>query len=135
MGTWKKINFPSDAYDMISVGAVTPQGINASFSSVGPTADGRVKPDVVALGSPTTVVSGRGTLTSETGTSFSAPIVCGLVACLWQALPDKTAREIIELVRQSGNNYAHPDNIYGYGLPDFTKALKQGRNEKDTVTP
>lgn len=135
MGTWKKINFPSDAEDMLSVGAVTPQGVNASFSSVGPTSDGRVKPDVVALGSPTAVVSGRGTLTSETGTSFSTPVISGLVACLWQALPDKTAREIIELVRRSGDNYEHPDNVYGYGLPDFTEALKQGRNETDTIAP
>ena len=135
MGTWKKINFPSDAEDMLSVGAVTPQGVNASFSSLGPTADGRVKPDVVALGSPTAVVSGRGTLTSETGTSFSTPVISGMVACLWQALPDKTAREIIELVRQSGNNYEHPDNVYGYGLPDFTKALKQGKHETDAIAP
>ena len=135
MGTWKKINFPSDAEDMLSVGAVTPQGVNASFSSLGPTSDGRVKPDVVALGSPTAVVSGRGTLTSERGTSFSTPIISGLVACLWQALPNKTAREIIELVRQSGNNYGHPDNVYGYGLPDFTKALKQGKNETDAIAP
>jgi hypothetical protein len=58
-----------------------------------------------------------------------------MVACLWQALPDKTAREIIELVRQSGNNYEHPDNVYGYGLPDFTKALKQGKHETDAIAP
>ena len=135
MGTWKKINFPSDAEDMLSVGAVTPQGVNASFSSLGPTADGRVKPDVVALGSPTAVVSSRGTLTSEQGTSFSTPVISGMVACLWQALPDKTAKEIIELVRQSGNNYEHPDNVYGYGLPDFTKALKQGKHETDPIAP
>lgn len=135
MGTWKKINFPSDATDILSVGAVTPQGMNASFSSLGPTADGRVKPDVVALGSPTAVVSGRGTLTSEKGTSFSTPIISGMVACLWQALPDKTAREIIELVRQSGDNADHPDNVFGYGLPDFTKALKQGKHETDTIAP
>ena len=58
----------------------------------------------------------------DMGTSFSAPIICGLAACLWQAYPHKTASEIIQYIRLSGNNYEHPDNIYGYGLPDFWKA-------------
>lgn len=130
MGAWKKINVPADAADILTVGAVTPEGVNAPFSSVGPSADGRVKPDVVAFGSPTALLSGRGTIINDIGTSFSAPLVAGLVACLWQALPGKSAREIMELVRQSGNNTLHPDNIYGYGIPDFWKALQAGKKQR-----
>ena len=127
MGTWKRIGFPADAKDILTVGAITPQGVNAPFSSIGPTADGRIKPDVVAVGSSAAVVTGRGTIINDTGTSFATPQVSGLVACLWQALPEKTALEIIELVRQSGDNVATPDNIYGYGVPDFWKAYQKGK--------
>ena len=128
MGPWKKITFPADAHDILTVGAVTTENSNAPFSGVGNTADGRIKPDVVALGSPAVLVSSRGTVLEDMGTSFSTPLVCGLVACLWQALPSLTPREIIELVRHSGDNDTHPDNIFGYGIPDFYKALKSGRN-------
>lgn len=130
MGAWKRINFPADATDMITVGAVTPGRTNAAFSSVGPTADGRVKPDVMAMGSPAAVVTGRGTISKDVGTSFSTPLVCGMTACLWQALRDKTALEIIDLVRRSGSNCATPDNIYGYGIPDFWKAYTMGKQTK-----
>jgi subtilisin family serine protease len=61
------------------------------------------------------------------GTSFSTPIVAGLVACLWQALPSKNALELMELVRQTSNNYQEPDNIYGYGLPNFWRAYMVGK--------
>jgi subtilisin family serine protease len=60
------------------------------------------------------------------GTSFSTPLVCGLVACLWQGLPHKTAQEIIELVLKSSDQYDAPTNIYGYGIPDFWKAYTEG---------
>ena len=127
MGTWKKINFPADAKDILTVGAISPSGVNAAFSGVGPTQDGRVKPDVMAYGSPTAVISGRGTIVDEMGTSFSAPLISGMVACLWQALPDKSAREIIRLVIESGNNATTPNNVFGYGVPDFWKAYNSGR--------
>ena len=129
MASWKKINVPADATDIITVGAVTPDRRNASFSSIGPTADGRVKPDVMALGSPTAVITGRGTIIKDVGTSFSTPVVAGLVACLWQALPGLTAKDIIRLVRDSADNRSTPDNIYGYGIPDFRKAYQEGRAE------
>jgi subtilisin family serine protease len=130
MGCWKKMNFPSDAKDILTVGSITPNGTNAAFSSIGPTADGRIKPDVMAFGSPAAVVSGRGTVINDMGTSFSAPLITGLVACLWQACPEKTAYEIIDLVRKSGNNYSSPNNIFGYGVPDFWKAYQEGRTTK-----
>lgn len=130
MGTWKKINVPADANDIITVGAVSANGNNAAFSSIGPTADGRVKPDVMAMGSPTSVITGRGVISKDIGTSFSAPLVAGMIACLWQAFPEKTAFEIIEMVRNGGNRANCPDNIYGYGIPDFwsiyNKEIRKG---------
>ena len=127
MGPWKKIVFPADARDIITVGALNMEKKNAPFSGVGPTQDGRVKPDVMALGSPTSLISGRGAIIRDMGTSFSTPVVAGLVACLWQAFPEKTALEIINLVRQTSNGYEKPDNVYGYGMPNFWRAYMIGR--------
>ena len=133
MGPWKKIGVPADADHILTIGAISDDETQriAAFSSVGPTQDGRVKPDLVAIGAPTRVISGRGTITSSMGTSFSSPVVCGLVACLWQAMRDKTALDMIELIRRTGNNYQHPDNIYGYGVPDFWQAFMKGTVKSD----
>ena len=131
MGPWKKITFPSDANNILTVGALNTDGKNAPFSGVGPTQDGRVKPDVMALGSPASLISGRGFIVRDMGTSFSTPIVAGLVACLWQAFPQKTALEIISLVRQTSNGYEKPDNIYGYGIPNFWRAYMIGRLDSE----
>ena len=124
---WKKITIPADAFDVLTVGAVTSDGENAAFSSVGPTADGRVKPDVMAMGGYCSVINGEGEISQQNGTSFSSPLIAGAVACLWQALPDKTALEIIHLVRRSGDRYQWPDNVYGYGIPDFGKILDESK--------
>ena len=121
-GSWKKITPPGDAENVITVGAVNKYGVLAPFSSVGNTADGRVKPDVVAVGLGSDVMGTDGNLRHANGTSFSSPIMCGMVACLWQACPELTAKEIIELVRRSGDRAVFPDNIYGYGIPDLWKA-------------
>lgn len=122
MGQWKKIGVPADARDILTVGAIDREQRLASFSSIGPSQDGRVKPDIVAQGAPAALISGRGTVVHDMGTSFSTPIVCGLTACLWQALPHLTASEVMQLIRQSANQYNEPTNIYGYGIPDFWKA-------------
>lgn len=122
MGQWKKIGVPADATDILTVGAINRERRIATFCSIGPTQDGRVKPDVVAQGAPAALISGRGTLMHDMGTSFSTPIVCGLVACLWQAHRDMTALEIIDLVRRCSDQYSEPTNIYGYGIPDFWRA-------------
>jgi hypothetical protein len=129
MGPWKKICVPADAHQILTVGAVNEQGKNAPFSGVGPSQDGRVKPDVMALGAPAALISGRGSIVRDMGTSFSAPVVCGLVACLWQSCPHLSANDIISLVRKSSDNYATPDNIYGFGIPNFWRAYMIGKLE------
>lgn len=129
-GSWKKITPPGDAENVITVGAVNKSGVLAPFSSVGNTADGRVKPDVVAVGLGSDVMGTDGNLRHANGTSFSSPIMCGMVACLWQACPELTAKEIIELVRRSGDRAVFPDNIYGYGIPDLWKAYQSTVNTR-----
>ena len=131
MGPWKKICVPADAREILTVGALNIHGTNAPFSSVGPSQDGRVKPDVMAIGSPAVLISGRGSLVRDMGTSFSTPVVCGLVACLWQAFPNKRATDIIDLVRKASDNYLTPNNIYGYGKPDFWRAYLLGREKSN----
>ncbi len=121
---WKKIGFPADGCDMITVGAVSKDSINTNFSSVGNTADGRIKPDVMAVGRRSAVYDTDGTETEVNGTSFSCPTMCGAVACLLQAFPTKRPSELIKALQQSGDNASHPDNIYGYGIPNMAKAAK-----------
>ena len=127
--SWKKITSPADADNILTVGAVDDKAVLASFSSIGHSADGRVKPDVVAIGKGSSVMGSNGNQGKANGTSFSAPIMCGLVTCLWQACPTLTAKELIELVRQSGDRAAYPDNIYGYGVPDMWKAYQTYLNK------
>jgi subtilisin family serine protease len=121
---WKKITPPGDAENVLTVGAIDKQGQLAPFSSIGTTADGRIKPDVVAVGLASDVMRTNGNQGRANGTSFASPIMCGMVACLWQALPQLTAKEIIELVRSVGDRADYPDNIYGYGVPDMWKAYE-----------
>lgn len=124
MGFWKKITPPGDAENVITVGAIDKKSVLAPFSSIGNTADNRIKPDVVAVGLGADVIGTSGNQSKANGTSFSSPIMCGMVTCLWQACPDLTAKEIIRIVRQAGDRSGFPDNIYGYGVPDMWKAYQ-----------
>lgn len=121
---WKKISVPADATDILTVGAVDSLRRNTLFSSLGNTADGRIKPDVMALGEGAAAFEVDGSIIRVNGTSFSTPILCGMVACLWQAFPDRRPEEIIDAVRRSADNADHPDNVYGYGIPDMWKAYQ-----------
>lgn len=123
-GSWKKMTPPGDAQNVLTVGAIDKNAVLAPFSSIGNTADNRVKPDVMAVGLGADVMGTDGVLRTANGTSFSSPILCGMVTCLWQACPQLTAKEVIELVRQSGDRVDFPDNIYGYGVPDLWKAYQ-----------
>lgn len=131
MGSWKKITPPGDADNVLTVGAVNKRALLAPFSSVGNTADGRVKPDVVAVGEGADVMRTDGNQGKANGTSFSSPIMCGMVACLWQACPRLTAKELLELVRASADRAGCPDNIYGYGVPDMWKAYNSYKQQTE----
>lgn len=122
--SWKKITAPADAENVLTVGAIDKRGVLAPFSSIGNTTDNRVKPDVMAVGLNADVMGTDGNLRKASGTSFSSPVMCGMVACLWQACPQLTAKELVELVRSVGDRAEFPDNIYGYGVPDLWKAYK-----------
>ena len=130
-GTWKKITPPADAENVITVGAIDRKGMNATFSSLGYTADGRVKPDVMAVGLRSSVVGTDGGVSFANGTSFASPIFCGLATCLWQACPWLSVRQLIEVIHQSGDRAQYPDNIFGYGVSDVWKAYHLGLKLKD----
>lgn len=119
---WKYISVPADAASVLAIGAVNRQGTRASFSSVGPSADGRIKPDLVALGQGTVIGTSAGTITTSSGTSFATPLVAGLAAGVWQANPLLTAAQVTDALRRSGSQYAQPDNQLGYGIPNFERA-------------
>lgn len=120
---WYYITAPADAFDVLTVGAVKPDREIAYFSSRGPSFDARIKPDVVAMGQTSMSQAQNGEVTAGNGTSYSCPLVTGSVASLWQAYPDLPARELIHIVRQSGNRVLNPDVTYGYGIPSFIKAF------------
>ena len=119
---WLHVGFPADGDSVLTIGAVDAHGIRAPFSSPGPTYDGRIKPDVMAMGVGTTVMQPDGSIGTGDGTSFSTPIIAGLTACLWQAYPGKTNMEILEAIRMSSTSFTNPDTLMGYGIPDFSEA-------------
>lgn len=120
---WQKITPPSDSGSVLTVGAMYKDSTMTKFSSQGFTTDMRVKPDVVTLGSLVTVVDSKGLLVNKSGTSFSSPIIAGISACLWQAYPSLTSRELLNIIRHSSDRYDIPDPRYGYGIPDWEKAI------------
>ena len=126
-GSWGKITFPADAPDILTVGAITDRKKKSNFSSVGFTADYRVKPDVVALGTGCCVIDPTGNIRYANGTSFATPILAGLGVCLWQAFPSLTNKDIISLLQRFGSKFEQPDAELGYGIPDVYKAYKQER--------
>ena len=123
--SWQKIVAPADVNgdSLIAVGAVDLNGNYANFSSRGPSSDGRIKPDLVALGVNNPLPDVRAPLNvsgywNQSGTSFSAPLVAGVAACLWQAKPTAPPSEIIQVMRATASKANSPDNFFGYGIPD-----------------
>ncbi|MFT3794214.1 S8 family serine peptidase [Flavobacterium sp.] len=120
---WFYITAPADATHALTIGAVDENGNYAVFSSHGPSFDGRVKPDVVAQGQGSVVSNPSGSITTANGTSFSGPIIAGMVASFWQALPNATNEEIMQMVKESAHLYNNPNDELGYGIPNFAQAL------------
>ena len=128
-GEWGKVTFPADVKDILTVGSITSDKEKSNFSSVGMTADYRIKPDVVALGTRVSVIDASGQLQYTNGTSFSTPIVAGLAACLWQAFPLLKNTELIDLIRESSSQNKKPDAQLGYGIPDMFNAYNKANND------
>lgn len=114
---------PADALGLLAVGAVNNLGNYVSFSSRGPTVDGRIKPDVMAKGQSAAVISSSGVVDFSNGTSFSSPIIAGAVSCLWQAFPETTNAELMQVVRESAHIFNNPTPQMGYGIPNFELAF------------
>lgn len=114
---WQHITAPADADSILTVGAVNGTGDYAVFSSKGPSSDGNIKPNVAAQGQGAALVNPAGELIYANGTSFSSPIMAGLVACLWQAYPQQNNMDIIHALEKSGTQADHPDEKLGYGIP------------------
>jgi hypothetical protein len=126
---------PADAYKVISCGAVTSSGSTSSFSSDGPTADGRLKPEILALGSSAQTIDAYNDsgYTAVSGTSFATPLVAGAVACLIQAHPDWTVDEMRNAIFQTGGDYVQngqPDPLFvrGYGILNTHAILEDCNN-------
>ncbi len=114
---------PADADGILAVGAINSSSTVSSFSSRGPTADGRIKPELVAFGQSPVLIRASGQVGAASGTSFSAPQIAALAAGLWQARPEWTKDELLTNLLKSGSQYATPDQNLGYGIPNFRSAL------------
>lgn len=122
--SWHYLSSPADADSILSVGSVTSDGIKSPFSSFGPSADGRIKPEVCAMGTSTALYNpDTDNIRTSNGTSFSAPLIAGMAACLWQALPGLSNMQIIKRILRSASQADTPDNAVGYGIPDAWAAF------------
>jgi subtilisin family serine protease len=140
--TQNTLNAPADADSVLSVGAVTPAGVRASFSSVGPTTSipPRIKPDVMATG--TSVYAASSTITtgynSVSGTSFSCPLAAGVAALVLKARPSATPMQVVEALKITASQASAPDNLFGWGIIDAAKAityLTSADTGEDTNSP
>ncbi len=118
------VGSPADSPLVLTVGAVYDDRGVADFTSGGVTVDGRMKPDVMALGGGAWVIGQSGAGETRSGTSYSSPILCGLAACLWQAYPQLSNKELMDVIRKSGDRITNPVIPYGYGIPDMKKAME-----------
>jgi serine protease AprX len=120
---WRYVGAPADGDSVFAVGAVNEAAEYATFSSIGPTATGRTKPNAVAQGSGSALAGLNNDVILGSGTSFSGPILCGMAACLWQAAPFSSNMEVFNEIEKSADRYRQPNNEVGFGLPDFGLAF------------
>ena len=120
---YNHVGVPAEATNVLAVGAVKADESYATFSSIGPSFDGRIKPDVMAQGQSCVIANTSGTIQTASGTSFSCPILAGMIASFWQAIPWATNQQVVDFVKQSADRFVNPTNQFGYGIPDFQLAL------------
>ena len=135
-GNWKYIGAPADADSVLSIGGINPwTGLHTAFSSYGPTADHRLKPNLSAYGHVMGYSPGVGVHETQ-GTSFSSPLVAGFAACVWQSDTTLTNMELFKKLEESANLHPYFDYAHGYGIPQatyFTDPLNETM-EKETFT-
>ncbi|MFK7795947.1 MAG: S8 family serine peptidase [Aureispira sp.] len=134
-GKWKHITVPSDAENIMTVGAVDRDGFHAKFSSYGFEDRKYIKPNVVARGAIAVVAAKKRYDTSySNGTSFSSPIMAGAVTSFWESMPHYSNLELLQAIENSANRNDEPNTTYGYGLPDFYAAYKSLSNSVIELT-
>jgi len=116
---WYYISAPADGDMVLAVGAARPDATLASFSSRGPRVDGAIKPNVIAQGQATVISDLDQGIRTGNGTSFSSPVIAGMAASLWQAVPQASADQVFQAIQESADHYANPNDSLGYGIPDF----------------
>lgn len=117
--TWEKVTPPADGENVLAIGSVDEVEMKSNFSSIGPINTAWTKPDLMAMGERTILIGGSGILTTGNGTSFSAPLVAGLVAGIWEKYPDLSNAELTDVIRKSSDRGSIPDDNYGYGIPSY----------------
>ncbi len=123
-GPWHYIITPADGDSVLAVGAVDTLGNVANFSSYGPSSNGRVKPNLAAVGRNAVVANpSTGDPVFSNGTSFATPNLAGLTTCLWQAFPEFNNIAILNAMQQSANKFTAPNDRTGYGIPDMKKSF------------
>ncbi|OUU01054.1 MAG: hypothetical protein CBB99_05180 [Bacteroidetes bacterium TMED39] len=140
--SWYHITAPCDGPSVFCIGALDSFGRVAVFSSRGPTADGRIKPNVSAMGANVAFINSRGRFQIGSGTSFSSPLIAGMMACLKQAFPNASNELLMRSVEQSASHYNNPNEAIGYGIPNVLLAdsiikstLASITNNSKTSTP
>lgn len=141
-GAEPHVGVPAEASNVLAVGAVKADRSYAAFSSIGPSFDGRIKPDVMAQGENAVLSTTTGVITTASGTSFSCPIMAGAITCFWQAIPWASNAQVLDFVKQASDRYTLPDAQYGFGIPNFQLALdiaslsvQQNDNNRFVVYP
>ncbi|MDZ4666452.1 MAG: S8 family serine peptidase [bacterium] len=130
---WRQLSAPADVAEVLTIGAIDKHGSYASFSSVGPTADKRMKPDLAALGKNAVLISQDGKVFEGNGTSYACPIIAGTAAILLQADPNASAQKIKEVLMLTANQFYKPDKYVGSGIPDIELAAKCIRVKTDSI--
>ena len=122
---WFYISTPADADSVIAVAAVDPDSARSPFSSFGPTADGRIKPDIAAPGRAVTVATSNGRYRPGSGTSYASPLVSGVAAQMLQVNPDLTPMDVRRLLRETASQASRPDSILGWGIINAEAAIRR----------
>jgi subtilisin family serine protease len=131
--SWRIINAPADADDVVAVGAVNYDRSITNFSSRGYNSKGVIKPNVCAVGRGTALFVNNGNVSFGNGTSFASPTIAGLAACLWQQNKTWSAQKIRSAIYLASDKFASVDSDYGFGIPDFSKATRPILVNSDTA--